>query len=1117
MIALRFPTPATEETPASVISSEPRTVEIIQQPLFLQGRDLAFARVRALHSGTAQLRCGNAALRTTVVNRGSKSTGEFRQPAFLAPSEGAFVSGNFSIAAEIFADPLQPAAGQGTVELVLPSGKSVIASEEMPAVDGPFRRFRFQVDADSLTSGPVIFRARAVNPDKARIESEPLTLWAGRAGATIADECENHLTAERPQTFGDVPPLVAFDAGASGSQFVSMAAKRPVWRVRAQIAAEGDYQLFLRGRATPSAGSLPALRVLNIEDDRTLAGGALAGTAWHRVPVGRPFHLKAGETVLGVELANELSVANRAVRAAALDRFELVAVPDGAAFRKPQVAFAEAVDGAHITGPFRIRAVVLPEPSKEATPLDVVLTANGTAVARTRQDAPGFALDPTSLRRGSNRLRLQMLGPDARVLAQSVEQTVTIDTEPPPTMAARTESLAAPGPAWTAKGGAPQKDLESGKESWVFAANSTGAFALPPEWHGRSTLELELRGEAFQGPPVAELELLAGDLRMHLGSISAEPGWRTAGVEPVDLPPGPKSVQVRFANDRFEAGKGDRNLHVAALRIRSQPVRAEIRPQIRILHPAPGTTLGPADVAILEIQSPLGIRGIEVRMDDQPISWAVAPPNGIGPVVAPLPLRALGSGPHQLSATVTDHRGGATTSSPTRVILDPATTQSRYLQTVRLLDQMGYGPEPRQLARLLTGPVDSRFPVALEPTPGDAAAMETAALRQPGTDDNAVIARAIEQALLTPDPVRMRFVLWVENHFSTWIRKAGSAAKWGEHTAFWRLGPASFLDLLRASATSPAMLVYLDQQRSFAGKLNENYARELLELHTLGVEGGYAQNDVTTLAGLLTGWTAQDEFPLEGNGTQTVGHFRYAPYLNDGAAHEVLGLRLPESDPAGRYDRVCEVLELLAAHPSTTRFVLNKLAAHYAGTTISRELADDLSPVFQRTGGDMRAVLEALARSPRAASAPPRIASPADYAIRLCRVAGIHAPNEARELMLRTGRAPFDRSTPDGYPEGDMLQADSNLLLQKWGLAARLGERMLARIPRPLFQAPALEAPAGRQRLLDWMAIRLTGRSLGPNSNEAGLRLLEAPFPMPEDAAVQAAVFVAQCPEAQLR
>src|SRR5690606_27069558 len=100
---------------------------------------------------------------------------------------------------------------------------------------------------------------------------------------------------------------------------------------------------------------------------------------------------------------------------------------------------------------------------------------------------------------------------------------------------------------------------------------------------------------------------------------------------------------------------------------------------------------------------------------------------------------------------------------------------------------------------------------------------------------------------------------------------------------------------------SPAMLVYLDQQRSFAKRLNENYARELMELHTLGVDGGYTQEDVTTLARMLTGWTAIEEAAPTRITNRALYHFRFAPYLNESTSFTLLGRKFEASTADARH------------------------------------------------------------------------------------------------------------------------------------------------------------------------------------------------------------------------
>jgi uncharacterized protein (DUF1800 family) len=162
-----------------------------------------------------------------------------------------------------------------------------------------------------------------------------------------------------------------------------------------------------------------------------------------------------------------------------------------------------------------------------------------------------------------------------------------------------------------------------------------------------------------------------------------------------------------------------------------------------------------------------------------------------------------------------------------------------------------------------------------------------------------------------------------------------------------------FRDLLEATAKSPAMLFYLDNWRS-GGKegLNENYGRELMELHTLGVDGGYTQQDVTEMARVFTGWTI--DRPRQG------GSFIFRPRLHDGGRKLVLGHVI---SAGGERDGE-EALDILARHPSTARFIATKLVRRFVSDTPPPGLVDRIAARFRETDGDLREVVRAILTSP---------------------------------------------------------------------------------------------------------------------------------------------------------
>ena len=172
-----------------------------------------------------------------------------------------------------------------------------------------------------------------------------------------------------------------------------------------------------------------------------------------------------------------------------------------------------------------------------------------------------------------------------------------------------------------------------------------------------------------------------------------------------------------------------------------------------------------------------------------------------------------------------------------------------------------------------------------------------------------------------------------------------------------------FEDLLLATAQSPAMLFYLDNWQSTgaesaAGRrqqrgLNENYGRELLELHTLGVDGGYTQKDVTEVARCFTGWTIRQP--------RRVAEFEFNPRMHDNGEKTVLGVRIPAG---GGRDDGFQVLHLLAHHPSTAHFISRKLAMRFVADDPPETLVDRMAATFLKKDGDLRAVLKTMFDSP---------------------------------------------------------------------------------------------------------------------------------------------------------
>lgn len=249
------------------------------------------------------------------------------------------------------------------------------------------------------------------------------------------------------------------------------------------------------------------------------------------------------------------------------------------------------------------------------------------------------------------------------------------------------------------------------------------------------------------------------------------------------------------------------------------------------------------------------------------------------------------------------------------------------------------------------------------------------------------------------------------------------------HRAMRQHAFGDFRDLLIASAKSPAMLVYLDNAYSSKDNPNENYARELLELHTLGVDGGYSEDDVKEIAKAFTGWTLHD---------RTKSGFYFDGEQHDQEKKVVLGYVLPEG--RGIEDGL-QVLSMLAAHPSTARFICTKLCIKFVSDQPPESLVESLINVWTAEKGNIKAVLRALFLSNEfAASQDQKFRRPLDFFIAASRATGSEILDwwSLQETLEELGQAPYAWEPPNGYPEASAVWMSTNSLLSRWNVATRL-------------------------------------------------------------------------------
>jgi uncharacterized protein (DUF1800 family) len=264
-----------------------------------------------------------------------------------------------------------------------------------------------------------------------------------------------------------------------------------------------------------------------------------------------------------------------------------------------------------------------------------------------------------------------------------------------------------------------------------------------------------------------------------------------------------------------------------------------------------------------------------------------------------------------------------------------------------------------------------------------------------------------------------------------------------------------FRDLVRASATSPAMLVYLDGHDNKVvhpgDRPNENYARELLELHTLGVDGGYSQHDVLEAARCLSGWTYGHRFWLG-----RVSEVAFDQERHDNGAKEVLGVTIPAG---GGKDDLERLLDIVCFHPSTARHLARRLCRAFIADPAPPEAQRVVAEAFTATKGDIPAVLRALIATPAfAGSGGSLFKRPFRFLVSALRAtdATTDGGEGLLEALRRMGQAPSEYPTPDGYPLEPEPWIGS--LFWRWNLAVALSA---GRVPGTRIDREAFDAATG--------------------------------------------------------
>jgi uncharacterized protein (DUF1800 family) len=282
-----------------------------------------------------------------------------------------------------------------------------------------------------------------------------------------------------------------------------------------------------------------------------------------------------------------------------------------------------------------------------------------------------------------------------------------------------------------------------------------------------------------------------------------------------------------------------------------------------------------------------------------------------------------------------------------------------------------------------------------------------------------------------------------------------------------------FRDMLLAVARHPAMLHYLDNWQSQSPRddipfpagvrrpgINENYARELLELHTLGVDGGYTQQDVNAVARAFTGWTIYDQ--------QKYAEFQFNPAGHDRKEKVVLGRMLPPG--RGEQDGV-DVIDILARHPSTARFISRKLAQRFVADDPPPQLVNRMASTFTKTDGDIRAVLQTMFRSTEFLSEgawQSKIKTPLETAVSAVRAldGDVVDPFALEQRIAEMGQPLYGKVEPTGYPLTGESWMSTATVLARINFSTALASGKIAGVQSDLSRFVGKDAATVTRQLL---------------------------------------------------
>ena len=368
----------------------------------------------------------------------------------------------------------------------------------------------------------------------------------------------------------------------------------------------------------------------------------------------------------------------------------------------------------------------------------------------------------------------------------------------------------------------------------------------------------------------------------------------------------------------------------------------------------------------------------------------------------------------------------------------------------RLLNRAGYGPRPGDIAKAREMGVEQWLETQLHPDEIDDTPAELiiSGLSVYNLDINSMLGydsgdgyrdliwATVARQIYSERQLYEAMVEFWSDHFTIY-------AKANQNIVFFKIADdrdvirpnalGNFRDLLHASVRSPAMLIYLNNVRNFADHPNENYARELMELHTLGVFGGYDQEDVLNVARILSGLTVKRK-----------GFRPWQTTFNNRHHDNDEKVVLDQTYPAGLGEQeISTLVDFLVDHPATADHIATKLVRRFIADEPPAELVAEVARVFRETNGEIRPMLRTIFLNLKFITAPPKLKRPVHYIVSAIRAlnCSVRLSKGLHTHFQAMGQMPFMWPTPDGYP--DVAEAWASNQLARWNFASAFSQNQI--------------------------------------------------------------------------